>query len=170
MASKAAEKIIDALTQLVEGFAELQESIESGAPTGDDDDAEEVAEEEETGDDVEDALVTELRAAIESVIESEDCSPEDLASIISALTDALEEIDPDVFAASADDDDAEEADSSDADEEYDDDDYDDSEEDEEEDEEEEDEEEEDEENDDVEGEEEDDDEEEEVGGTKSRRR
>jgi hypothetical protein len=96
MTTKATEKIIDALTQLVEGFAELQEGLEddldpAAAAEGDD---EEDSEEEV---DIEDALVTEIRAAVEAVIENEDCAPEDLASIVSALTDALEEIDPEVF-------------------------------------------------------------------------
>ena len=96
MTTKATEKIIDALTQLVEGFAELQEGLEddldpAAAAEGDDDDDSE----EEV--DIEDALVTEIRAAVEAVIENEDCAPEDLASIVSALTDALEEIDPEVF-------------------------------------------------------------------------
>jgi ribonuclease E len=167
MASKAAEKIIDALTQLVEGFAELQESIEIGVPAGDEDESDDAIEEIEAGEDVEDALVAELRTSIESVIENEDCSPEDLASIISALTDALEEIDPDVFASSADDEDEDEDDSTDTDEEYDEDDedYDDSEED---DEEEEDDDDDDLDDDDLDEDEEDD--EEEVVGTKGRRR
>jgi 23S rRNA pseudouridine2605 synthase len=94
MSTKAAEKIVEALTQLVEGFAELQEQLEAEYGPEAEDDA---GEEEETSD-LEDALVTEVRAAVESVIENEDCAPEDLASIISALTGALEEIAPEVFA------------------------------------------------------------------------
>ena len=95
MSTKAAEKIVEALTQLVEGFAELQEQLEAeyGAESDDDD----TTEEGETSD-LEDALVTEVRAAVESVIENEDCAPEDLASIISALTGSREEIAPEVFA------------------------------------------------------------------------
>jgi hypothetical protein len=99
MSTKAAEKIVEALTQLVEGFAELQEHLESeyGAESEED----EGAEGEEETSDLEDALVTEVRAAVESVIENEDCAPEDLASIISALTGALEEVAPEVFAEEA---------------------------------------------------------------------
>jgi hypothetical protein len=94
MSTKAAEKIVEALTQLVEGFAELQEQLEAEyGPESDEDEGEK----EETSD-LEDALVTEVRAAVESVIENEDCAPEDLASIISALTGSLEEIAPEVFA------------------------------------------------------------------------
>jgi ribonuclease E len=96
MTTKATQKIIEALTQLVEGFAELQEGLEGDY----DPEVEEGKEEEseEGGVDLEDALVTEVRAAVEAVIENEDCAPEDLASIVSALSDALEEIDPEVFA------------------------------------------------------------------------
>lgn len=96
MTTKAAEKIIDALTQLVEGFAELQEKLEEDFDP-DRDESEEKEETENPSGSLEDALVTEIRAAVESVIENEDCAPEDLASIISALTDALEEIAPEVF-------------------------------------------------------------------------
>lgn len=99
MSTKAAEKIIDALTQLVEGFAELQEHLEGEFdPEREEDTSESESEEGETkNSSLEDALVTEVRAAVESVIENEDCAPEDLASVISALTDALEEIAPEVF-------------------------------------------------------------------------
>jgi len=94
MTTKATEKIIDALTQLVEGFAELQEGLEADFdPESDDDEKED----EGSDLDIEDALVTEIRAAVEAVIENEDCAPEDLASIVSALTDALEELDPEIF-------------------------------------------------------------------------
>ncbi len=100
MTTKATEKIIEALTQLVEGFAELQEKLEEDydpevAAESDDDDTD--SEEEESATGIEEAIVTEIKAAVESVIENEDCAPEDLASIVSALTDALEEIDPEVF-------------------------------------------------------------------------
>ena len=91
MATKGAEKIIEALTQLMEGYIELQESVERdfGGREGDD--------ETELSSEVDSALVTEVRAAIESVMEEEDYSAEEFASVISMVTDALEEIDPDVF-------------------------------------------------------------------------
>ena len=97
MSTKAAEKIVEALTQLVEGFAELQEHLEGEYVVEADEDESDDDEEKESSD-LEDALVTEVRAAVESVIENEDCAPEDLASIISALTGALEEIAPEIFA------------------------------------------------------------------------
>lgn len=117
MSTKAAEKIIDALTQLVEGFAELQERLEEDF---DPERAEDESEEDESkNSSLEDALITEVRAAVESVIENEDCAPEDLASVISALTDALEEIAPEVFSQSEEE---EEEKDEDEDEDYDDDD------------------------------------------------
>jgi segregation and condensation protein B len=96
MSTKAAEKIVEALTQLVEGFAELQEQLEQDYGTEQDEDETEGEESEESSG-LEEAMVTEVRAAVESVIENEDCAPEDLASVISALTDVLEEIAPEVF-------------------------------------------------------------------------
>jgi hypothetical protein len=96
MTTKASEKIIEALTQLVEGFAELQEQLgQDYDPESQEEETEEEESEEASG--LEEAIVTEVRAAVESVIENEDCAPEDLATVISALTDALGEIAPEVF-------------------------------------------------------------------------
>lgn len=94
MTSKAAEKIIEALTQLMEGYCELQEAVENdyGATEANEDD-----EGGELNAEADAALVTEMRAAIEAVLEAEDYTPDEFGSIISTLTDALEEIDPDVF-------------------------------------------------------------------------
>ncbi len=39
-----------------------------------------------------------MRAVVQSVIDNEDCGPEDLATILSALGGALEEVAPEVFA------------------------------------------------------------------------
>jgi len=98
MSTKAAEKIIEALTDLVQGFAELQEQLENDFGTESEEDDTEDNENEEASSELQDALVTEVRAAVESVIENEDCAPEDIASVISALTGALEEVAPEVFA------------------------------------------------------------------------
>lgn len=100
MTSKATGKIIAALTELVEGFNELQEGLENemGKLSTDEDSGD-----DDTDVDVDEALVTEMRAAVEAVLENEDCSPESLASLISVFTDALEEIEPDVFETSKDD-------------------------------------------------------------------
>jgi hypothetical protein len=81
----------------MEGYCELQEAVEndygSSTPSDEDDD-------EEGGElnaEADAAIVTEMRAAIEAVLEAEDYTPDELASIISTMTDALEEIDPEVF-------------------------------------------------------------------------
>jgi hypothetical protein len=100
MSSKASEKIIEAVTLLVEGFAELQENAEEYGiteDTGEEDEANDEAD-EGAANGFNDALVTELRAVVESVIDNEDCGPEDLATILSALGGALEEVAPEVFA------------------------------------------------------------------------
>ena len=100
MSTKATEKIIDALTQLMDGFAELQERLEQDYDPDLDEDNKEGANkntDEESATNLEEALMTEIKAAVEAVIENEDCAPEDLASIVSALTEALEDIDPEVF-------------------------------------------------------------------------
>lgn len=91
MATKGAGKIIEALTQLMEGYVELQQAVERDFGGRDSDDDSELSSEVDT------AIVTEIRAAVESVMEDEDYSAEEMASVISMLTDALEEIDPDVF-------------------------------------------------------------------------
>jgi hypothetical protein len=149
MTTKATEKIIEALTQLVEGFAELQEKLEGDydpdVETASDDSTTDSDKDEESTAGIGEAMVTEIKAAVESVIENEDCAPEDLASIVSALTDALEEIDPEVFShgeAEEEEEEDEDEDEEDFDEDYDEEDDDEDEDEEEEEEEEEDEEEE----------------------------
>jgi membrane-associated HD superfamily phosphohydrolase len=111
MTAKATEKIIDALSQLFEGYTDLKnsirrelghsvssESVTSKKEADDDIEDEDLSDEEiEAEVEVDEALVNELKAAIETVLESEDFSPEDFALLISQLTDALEEIDPGVF-------------------------------------------------------------------------
>ena len=95
MANKAADKVIDALNQLVEGYYELQQLVADDLCVG----GEETEEDQmEVDAEVQAALTTEIRAAVETVIESEEISVEDIATVISNLTEAIEEIDPDVFA------------------------------------------------------------------------
>ena len=95
MSTKAAEKIIEALAQLVEGFAELQDQIEGDFHVENEDTEDEL--DEDSTEELQEALLTEIRASVEAVIENEDCAPEDIATVVSALTDALEEIAPEVF-------------------------------------------------------------------------
>ena len=106
MSSKATEKIIDALTELLEGYSELQESLEREFNAGkkvtesmddDDDDDEESDDEVEVNPEVDAAIVTELKAALETVMEAEDYSPEEIAQVVTTMTDALQEIDPGIF-------------------------------------------------------------------------
>lgn len=110
MATKGAEKIIEALTQLMEGYVELQESVERDYGGREEPEAG-----AELSSEVDAALVTEIRAAVESVMEDEDYSAEEMASVISVLTDALEEIDPDAFGQEEDEDEDEEEDDDDID-------------------------------------------------------
>ncbi|RMG43197.1 MAG: hypothetical protein D6719_04300 [Candidatus Dadabacteria bacterium] len=98
MAQRSSEKIIEALSMLMEGFSELQESVEQ--EFGKDsllDDLEEEEEENGVNEEIDAAIVTEIRAAIETVMETDDYSTEEFATLVSTMTDALEEIDPDVF-------------------------------------------------------------------------
>ena len=91
---RAAEKIIEGLTQLMEGFVELQSKIEA------DFDSDSEGREEEDPDlrvEIDAALVTEMRATLEALMDAEDYSADEIATFISVAQDALEEIDPDVF-------------------------------------------------------------------------
>lgn len=103
MSTKTSEKILDALTLLLEGYSELQRSAQKELGGGkdldedEDDDDDEDEEEEEVSPEVEAAVVAEIKTTLETVLESEDYSPEAFALVISSLTNALEEIDPDVF-------------------------------------------------------------------------
>ena len=94
MAKKGAEKIIEALTQLMDGFTALQASAEEEVD-------QEISELEEDSDttNVDAAIVNEMKLAMESMIETEDYSTEEIATLLSTMTDALEEIDPNVFSA-----------------------------------------------------------------------
>ena len=104
MSRKATEKVMEALTQLLEGYTELQEAFE-------DEDLESAAEDDDDDDDlgaadkVESGVVSELKIAIEAVMDGEDYSPETIAEVITSLTSALEEIDPDLFEDDDEDDD-----------------------------------------------------------------
>lgn len=130
MTNRATEKIIEALSQLLEGFAELQDSIESeySEETEDDDteEAEEASDAERLDPDA--AIVSQMKTAIEAAIETDDYSPEEVANVIASLTEALEEIDPNIFEGaeteSADEDEEEYEDEDEDDLDFDDDEYD----------------------------------------------
>ena len=91
---KATEKIMDALSMLLEGFTELQDSVEE--ELGSDEDSDDDTDATENPD-IESGIIAELRIALESVIETEDYTTEDFAALISTLTETLEEIDPEIF-------------------------------------------------------------------------
>jgi hypothetical protein len=92
---KPEDKIIEGMTELLEGFVELHTKIES------DFDASAVDFEDETNADlrieIDAAIVTEMRATLESVMDTEDYTSEQIATFLTVMQDALEEIDPDVF-------------------------------------------------------------------------
>ncbi len=90
MTGKASEKIIEGISTLLDGFSDLEELISKDFAGKKDSDS-------ETQSEIEEAIVTEVRAAVETVLEDENYSPGYLASLISAMTEALEEIDPEVF-------------------------------------------------------------------------
>lgn len=97
MTTKAAEKMIEAFTALMEGFSELQEEIENEYGVSTDEDDEEDEEDEERDIEADTAVVNEMRAVLEAVVDNEDFAPEEIAALITTVTDALEEIDPNVF-------------------------------------------------------------------------
>lgn len=93
MTTKAAEKIIEGLTQVMEGYQELQSAVEDEYSEA----AEDSDEDETRSGEIDVAIVTELRGVLESVIDGEDYSTEEIAAAVSSLTSALEDLDPDVF-------------------------------------------------------------------------
>lgn len=99
MTNRATEKITEALSQLFEGFAELQDLLETELGTSEVEDEKDEKEEDEGDEkpDPESALIREMKTAIEVAIETEDYTPEEIATVIATMTEALEEIDPDVF-------------------------------------------------------------------------
>lgn len=132
MAIRATEKIIEALNQLLEGFSELQDAVENEYADDDEDDSDdERTQRDEAGErqDPDNAIVSEMKTAIEASMESEDYTPEEIANVIACLTEALQEIDPNIFEESESDEDEEEEDDDDDDLDFDDEDYEDDEED-----------------------------------------
>ena len=84
-------KIVEGLTQLFEGYVELMTGLEK-------DFAADADEDEDLRIEIDAALITEVRAAIEATMDREDISSVECASLVSVMVDALEEIDPDAFA------------------------------------------------------------------------
>ncbi len=105
MASHATEKLTTALSQLVEAYTELQEEVSEKLNSEDtgyeaDDDNNNETDEKSTDkimSEIDTAMVSELKLAIDSVIDSDDVSTEEFATIITTVVDALEELDPNCF-------------------------------------------------------------------------
>ena len=89
---RATEKLQRALPLLLEGLLELRQQIESDYV---DDLGEEEADEFQL--EIDAAIVTETRAAIEAFMDEEDYGTEEVALAVSQIAEALAEIDPDVF-------------------------------------------------------------------------
>ncbi len=94
MAQESTRSMIEGLSLFLEGFIrnqyELQE--EFGA-TGTTDGSAAVKD----GIDLDTAVVIEMRAVMEGIMEAEDYSPEELAALTAVMTDAIEQISPEVF-------------------------------------------------------------------------
>ena len=82
MASSFA-KLDEALKDLITAFAEVQEEIE--AKHSDDEDA------------YASALIDALETSVDSAVEEQDSSTGDFATILSSLSEALEQLDPSAF-------------------------------------------------------------------------
>ncbi len=109
MNSKATEKIIDGLNQLLEGYAELKLSLKKEfgykEEVEQDEEKEDESKESETlSEEFEEALAMEIKGAMENVVDNENYSPQDFAEVFSLLSDSLEELDPDIFASAEDED------------------------------------------------------------------
>ena len=100
--SKTTEQFADAIALLMESYTKF---TKSSLGFGNDEDEDEDEELEDDDDDSEGAISEELKAglinsardAIEMVMDSEDHSTRDIANVISALTEAIQDIDPDVY-------------------------------------------------------------------------
>ena len=109
MAEKINEKLTEALTLLFEGFFELKEQAEndySAKNVEEEDDFDD----EEMLDDIDSAVAVEFKKAFEAVLDAEDYTPNDIADLMSVMTEALQEIAPDVFEDGDDDEDGDEDD------------------------------------------------------------
>lgn len=92
---QAIESIIEGLSTLLEGYVSLRESLE--LEFGAEENSEEDLEDTSSAEEVESNLITELKAGLDSVMVADDYAPEEMAALLTSLSDALEEIDPDAF-------------------------------------------------------------------------
>jgi hypothetical protein len=97
MASKVTRKITEALSDLLQAYSELLEGLQTEFGISEESETEPS---EEAADELESSLVNEVRAALELVMDQDDYAADDVAALITSLTEALEEIDPTIFEAS----------------------------------------------------------------------
>jgi len=96
MASKVTRKITEALSDLLQAYSELLEGLQAEFGISEDSETEPS---EEAADELESSLINEVRAALELVMDQDDYAADDIAALITSLTEALEEIDPTIFEA-----------------------------------------------------------------------
>ena len=94
MRNKASDKITEALAQLMEGLTELDEEVKSQHNM--DPETEEL-EDPDIAAEIEAEIITEVRAAVETLMDTDDYSSEEIANLVTSLREALQEIDPSVF-------------------------------------------------------------------------
>jgi hypothetical protein len=107
MASKVTRKITEALSDLLQAYSELLEGLQAEFGISEDSETEPS---EEAADELESSLVNEVRAALELVMDQDDYAADDIAALITSLTEALEEIDPTIFEAVEEEEEADEED------------------------------------------------------------
>ena len=91
MKTQAHQRMMGAMIQLLEGYADFQGELEKEAA----DSNAELDEAEE--DPVIRGLAEEMKSVLVEVLDREDYATRDLAMPLAMLTEALDEIDPDVF-------------------------------------------------------------------------
>jgi hypothetical protein len=96
MASKVTRKITEALSDLLQAYSELLAGLQTEFGISEESETEAS---EEAADELESSLVNEMRAAVELVMDQDDYAADDIAALITSLTEALEEIDPTIFEA-----------------------------------------------------------------------
>ena len=97
MIETARARMIQALSALQQAFDELEAALEAGVVADIREGRVTLKNDSDLQAEYEAQLVGESRVVVESVLEDSDWSTDDLASVIATLTDALEEIDPDLF-------------------------------------------------------------------------
>lgn len=95
--AKSVNKITEALSLLMEGFTELEGTVRD-EPLDDEESEEEIGKEEEGLTEEQEAeIVNQVRSAMDDMMDSDDYSTEEVASMLTHLMEALQDIDPDVF-------------------------------------------------------------------------